>query len=100
MMAGAVANTATNRRTVRMVGPQLLLQLPAPRGSPHEPQGAGPISRDEPEDGALTANTDNCLSSSVPVHFGHSSFVDSRTRSSKRWSQARHAYSNKGMRLL
>ena len=39
--------------------------------------------RDEPDDGALTANTDNCLSSSVPAHFGHSSFVDSRTNSSK-----------------
>lgn len=39
--------------------------------------------RDGPAEGALTANTDNCLSSSVLAHFGHSSFVDSRTSSSK-----------------
>lgn len=32
-----------------------------------------------PDAGALTANTDNCLLSSVAAHFGHSSFVDSRT---------------------
>jgi hypothetical protein len=39
--------------------------------------------RDEPDDGALTAKTDSCLSSFVPAHFGHSNFVDSRTNSSK-----------------
>jgi hypothetical protein len=39
--------------------------------------------RDAPDDGALTANTDNCLSSAVLVHFGHSSLVASRTNSSK-----------------
>ena len=39
--------------------------------------------RDDPADGALTANTDSCLSSAVLAHFGHSSFVDSRTSSSK-----------------
>ncbi len=38
--------------------------------------------RDGPAAGALTANTDNCLLSSVPAHLGHSSFVDSRTNSS------------------
>jgi hypothetical protein len=60
-----------------------LLQLPAPRGSPHDPQGIGPAIRDGPEEGALTANTDSCLSSFVLVHFGHSSLVDSRTNNSK-----------------
>ena len=34
-------------------------------------------------EGALTANTDNCLSRSVEAHFGHSSFVDWRTNNSK-----------------
>lgn len=76
---------------------QFTLQLPGPRGSPHEPHGAGPNSGEPPEVGALTANTENCLSRCVPEHWGHSSFVDSRTNSSKRWSQARQAYSNKGM---
>ena len=39
--------------------------------------------RADPDDGTLTANTDNCLSSFTLVHFGHSSFVDSRTSNSK-----------------
>jgi hypothetical protein len=59
-------------------------QLPAPRGSPHAPHGDGAEAmREGPGDGALTANTDSCLSSLVLAHFGHSSFVDSRTSSSK-----------------
>jgi len=53
--------------------------------------------RDGPDGAALTANTDNCFSSAVLAHFGHSSFVDSRTNSSKRLSQSRHAYSYNGM---
>jgi len=58
----------------------------------------GPAIRGMPdEDGALTANTDNCLSSLVPVHFGHASVVDSRTSNSKRLSQSRHEYSNNGI---
>jgi len=60
-----------------------LLQLPAPRGSPHAPHGAGPAIRDDPDDGALTAKTDSCLSSFSLAHLGHSNFVDSRTNSSK-----------------
>ncbi len=44
----------------------------------------GPAIRGMPEaDGALTANTESCLSSLVLVHFGHSSLVDSRTSNSK-----------------
>ena len=82
---------------VRMIDIQLTRQLPGPRGSPQAPQGAGPMSREAPPEGALTAKTESCLSSSVPEHFGHSSFVASRTRSSKRWSQLRQAYSNNGM---
>jgi hypothetical protein len=70
-----------------------LLQLPAPRGSPQAPHGIGASIRAELLDGALTANTDSCLSSSVLEHFGHSSFVDSRTSSSKWLSHDRHAYS-------
>ena len=65
-------------------------QLPAPRGSPQEPQGPGPVMRAGPDEGALTANTDNCLLSSVAAHFGHSNFVDSRTNSSNWWSHAVH----------
>jgi len=58
-------------------------QLPAPRGSPQAPHAAGPAMRDGPADeGALTANTDICLLSSVAAHFGHSSLVDSRTNNS------------------
>ena len=57
-------------------------QLPAPRGSPHAPQGDGAAILAGPAEGALTANTDNCLLSSVAAHFGHSSFVDSRTNNS------------------
>ncbi|HYE85833.1 MAG TPA: hypothetical protein VEA16_05730 [Vicinamibacterales bacterium] len=68
-------------------------QLPAPRGSPHDPQGAGPDICDMPDEGALTAKTDSCLSSFVLAHLGHSSFVDSRTSNSKWLSQSRHAYS-------
>jgi hypothetical protein len=60
-----------------------LEQLPAPRGSPHEPQGIGPAMRDDPDEGALTANTESCLSRLVLAHFGHSSLVDSRTSNSK-----------------
>ncbi len=56
--------------------------------------------RGAPDDGALTANTESCLSSAVLAHFGHSSFVDSRTSNSKWWSHSRHAYSNNGMRKL
>ena len=51
-------------------------------------------------DGALTANTESCLSSAVLAHFGHSSFVDSRTSNSKWLSQSRQAYSYKGMKKL
>ena len=69
-------------------------QLPAPRGSPHAPHGDGPAIRGwPPDDGALTANTDNCLLNSVAAHFGHSSLVDSRTNNSNWWSQDRHWYS-------
>jgi hypothetical protein len=75
-----------------------LEQLPAPRGSPQAPHGAGPDIRDGLEDGALTAKTDSCLSSAVLAHLGHSSFVDSRTSSSNLLSQSRHAYSNNGMK--
>ena len=63
--------------------PGQLEQLPAPRGSPHEPHGIGPAMREGPADGALTAKTDNCLSSWVLAHLGHSSLVDSRTSNSK-----------------
>ncbi|MEY4095408.1 MAG: hypothetical protein RLZZ53_2607 [Acidobacteriota bacterium] len=42
----------------------------------------GPAMRDGPADGALTAKTDNCLSSLMLAHFGHSSLVDSRTNNS------------------
>jgi hypothetical protein len=77
----AATASATSRKAVaRMIQ---LRQLPAPRGSPHAPQGIGASMRAELLDGALTANTDNCLSSCVLEHFGHSSFVDSRTSSSK-----------------
>ena len=42
-----------------------------------------PAMRDGPPDeGALTAKTDDCLLSSVAEHFGHASFVDSRTNNS------------------
>jgi hypothetical protein len=39
--------------------------------------------RDDPDEGTLTAKTDSCLSSFSLAHFGHSSFVDSRTNNSK-----------------
>jgi hypothetical protein len=40
-----------------------LLQLPGPRGSPQAPHAdTGPAMRGD-DDGALTAKTDNCLSS-------------------------------------
>ncbi len=38
--------------------------------------------REGPAVGALTANTDNCLLSSVAAHFGHASFVDALTNNS------------------
>lgn len=48
------------------------------------PHGDGPAAMaDEPLAGALTANTDNCLSSAVLAHLGHSSLVDCRTSNSK-----------------
>ena len=48
------------------------------------PQGEGPAAMaEDPLAGALTANTDNCLSSAVLAHLGHSSLVDCRTSNSK-----------------
>jgi hypothetical protein len=65
---------------------------------PHAP---GPESDEKVEADevgeALTANTDNCFSSSVLAHCGQLGVRPSRERYSKRCPQVRHAYSKRGM---
>lgn len=64
-------------------GGQLTLQEPGPSRCPQAPHGpdlTAPEARESA--GTLTANTESCLSRSVPWHEGHSKLVDSRTRSS------------------
>ena len=58
-------------------------QDPGPRGSPHEPQGAGAALRDGDDGVVLTAKTDNCLSSSVLVQDGQIGVRSARVRNSK-----------------
>ena len=75
-------------------------QAPGPRGSPHIPQGeADGVAREDDEPFA-TANTDSCFSSSALAQAGQLAVSLSRVRYSKRWPQARHAYSNRGMRSI
>ena len=74
-------------------------QAPAPRGSPHRPQGAGPRSAeaerpaDEP-----TAKADSCFSSASLAHAGQAGFVAPSTIASNRCAQALQMYSKIGIR--
>jgi hypothetical protein len=76
-------------------------QAPGPRGSPHIPQGAAEgVAAREDDAPFATANTDSCFSSSALAQAGQLGVSRSRVRNSKWWPQARHAYSNRGMRSI
>ena len=50
-------------------------------------------SNGTPGSGALTANTESCLSSSALAHDGHDGVCPARVRYSNLWPHPRHAYS-------
>ena len=62
-----------------------------PQAPPEEGSG---VADDE---GAATANTESCFSSSTPAQDGHEGVWSARVRNSNFWPQLRQAYSNNGM---
>ena len=58
-------------------------QEPGPRGSPHEPHGAGAALRDGDDGAVLTAKTDSCFSSSVLAQAGQIGVRSPCVRNSK-----------------
>jgi len=71
---------------------------PGPPGTPHDAHGlsAGiPAPADDPE--TLTANTDNCFSSSLLWHVGHAGATPARINCSNRCPHDPHWYSKRGI---
>ena len=66
-----------------------------PQAPPEE--GSAVAAADE---GAPTANTESCFSSSTPAQDGQEGVSPARVRNSNFWPQARQAYSNKGMSAI
>jgi hypothetical protein len=81
----------------RVAAAQFKLQEPGPRGSPHEPHGAGPALAERAGEPVDTAKTDSCLSRACEWHAGHSAGRDALTMASNGCWQSRHTYSKIGM---
>jgi hypothetical protein len=71
-------------------------QLPGPRGSPQVPHGPA-AARGAASALALTAKTDNCLSSASLEQDGQVAFRPPWTIASKACWQSRQTYSKMGM---
>lgn len=75
-----------------------MAQAPGPRGSPQLPQGPAEGTGDALELFVATANTDNCGSSFLLWHEGHSAFSDPYTSASNWRLHSLQTYSKIGMR--